>query len=226
MSLAAIDRAVATVRFILKKRRKLVDDQSRKTDLSENQKIYIGQELELIQNVEVLIKQVTSKVDEQLGRVPPQATEIEEAVLGALMLEGVVRQVEGNQVSQIGIYNTLRILEPKHFHVERNVMIFEAIKKLFTNEQPIDMRTVVDQLRKMGSLEVVTAYYIAEITSKVSSAANIEYHSRILIEQAIRRGMILIAGKILNEAYNDTNDVFDILDSANEEMKIVNLWVK
>jgi replicative DNA helicase len=88
------------------------------------------------------------------------------------------------------------------------------------------MRTVVDQLRKSGTLEIVTAYYVAEITSKVSSSANIEYHSRVLIEQAMRREMIMMAGKILHEAYSDVNDVFDLLDFANEELKIVNSWVK
>src|SRR6185295_1396233 len=138
-------------------------------------------------------------ISESLGKLPPQAPDLEEAVLGALMLEK-------NALTAV-----VEFLRPDHFYSEQHKEIFTSIIDLFKASDPVDMRTVVAQLRKNGKLEIVGgAYYIAELTSKVSSAANIEYHARIIIEMAIKRELITISSQIQQDAYEDTTDVFDL----------------
>jgi replicative DNA helicase len=142
-------------------------------------------------------------IADSLGKLPPQALDLEEAVLGALMLEK-------NALTAV-----IEFLRPEHFYAEAHQEIYRAIVELFESSNPVDMRTVVSQLRKSGKLEIIGgAYKIAELTSKVSSAANIEYHSRIVIEMAIKRELIRIASQVHHDAYEDTTDVFDLLDTT------------
>ncbi|MBP9925238.1 MAG: replicative DNA helicase [Cyclobacteriaceae bacterium] len=146
-------------------------------------------------------------ISESLGKLPPQALDLEEAILGALMLEK-------NALTAV-----VEFLRPEHFYSEQHKEIYTAIVDLFKASEPVDMRTVVAQLRKSAKLELVGgAYYIAELTSKVSSAANIEYHSRIIIELAIKRDLIQIASQIHHESYEDTTDVFELLDKAEQNI--------
>lgn len=149
-------------------------------------------------------------IAESLGKLPPMALDIEEAVLGALMLEkNALIEIAG-------------VLKPDHFYSEQHQTIYQAIVDLFAAGSPIDMRTIVAQLRKSGKIELVGgAYYIAELTSKVSSAANIEYHSRILIEMAIKRNLITIASTMHHDAYEDTTDVFELYGRVNMELQDV-----
>src|SRR5690348_5282503 len=152
-------------------------------------------------------RQVARDISESLGKLPPQAPDLEEAVLGALMLEK-------NALTAV-----VEFLRPEHFYVEAHKIIFEAIIDLFKTSDPVDMRTVVAQLRKNGKLELVEgAYKIAELTSKVSSAANIEYHARIIIEMAIKRSLIEIASQVHVDAYEDTTDVFELLDKTEQSI--------
>ncbi len=142
-------------------------------------------------------------IGESLGKLPPQAGDLEEAVLGALMLE------------KDALTTVIDILKPESFYNDAHTEIYRAIVELFNNSEPVDMRTVVNQLRKNGKLEFVGgAYYIAELTSKVSSAANIEYHARIVTEMSIKRELIRVASEIHNDAYEDTTDVFQLLDKT------------
>ena len=146
---------------------------------------------------------IRSELGEVLGKVPPQAIDLEEAVLGALMLE------------KDALSNVIEILKPESFYKEAHMHIFEAIVALFNKAEPIDLLTVTNQLRKEAKLEIVGgAYYITELTSRVNSAANIEYHSRIIAEQSIKRELIAISGDIQKLAYEDTTDVFDLLDKT------------
>jgi replicative DNA helicase len=143
----------------------------------------------------------------QLGKIPPQAIELEEAVLGALMLE------------RDALTNVIEILKSDSFYKDANRMVFEAIVHLFNNSEPVDIKTVVHQLRKDGNLEIVGgAYYVSELTTKVNSAANIEYHARIIAEQSIKRQLIHISSIIQQDAYEDTKDVFDLLDKAQQSL--------
>jgi replicative DNA helicase len=144
-----------------------------------------------------------------LGKLPPQARDLEEAVLGALMLEK-------NALNAV-----VEFLKPEHFYKEAHQEIYSAILTLFKASEPVDMRTVVHQLRKNAKLELIEgngAYYIAELTSKVSSAANIEYHARVIIEMAIKRNLIEIASQIHHDAYEDTTDVFELLDKTEQSV--------
>jgi replicative DNA helicase len=152
-------------------------------------------------------KLLARDISESLGKLPPQAPDLEEAVLGALMLEK-------NALTAV-----IEFLRPEHFYLESHKLIYEAIIDLFKNSEPVDMRTVVQQLRKNGKLDLIDgsgAFKIAELTSKVSSAANIEYHARIVIEMAIKRNLIEIASQIHHDAYEDTTDVFELLDKTEQ----------
>src|SRR5688572_13810340 len=152
-------------------------------------------------------KLIPRDIAESLGKLPPQALDLEEAVLGALMLEK-------NALNAV-----VEFLKPEHFYAEVHKEIYTAIVDLFKATEPVDMRTVVNQLRKNGKIEIVGgAYYIAELTSKVSSAANIEYHARVIIEMAIKRNLIQIASQIHHDAYEDTTDVFELLDRTEQSV--------
>jgi replicative DNA helicase len=138
-----------------------------------------------------------------MGKMPPQAVDLEEAVLGALMLE------------KEAITTVIDILKKENFYRDQHKHIYEAIIDLFNASEPVDLLTVTNQLRKNGTLEKAGgAFYITNLTSRVNSAANIEYHARIVAEMAIKRKLITIAGEIQREAYEDTADVFDLLDKT------------
>lgn len=147
------------------------------------------------------------ELSNQLGKLPPQAVEIEEVVLGALMLE------------RDALSTVIDILKPASFYRDAHKLIYEAIVELFNNTEPVDIKTVVHQLRKTGNLDAVGgAYYIAGLTTKVNSAANIEYHARIISEQSIKRELIKISTELQQEAYEDTIDVFKLLDKAEQSL--------
>lgn len=142
-------------------------------------------------------------ISEGLGKLPPQALELEDAVLGALMLE------------RSAIVLCIDILAPEDFYIEAHKEIYQAIMDLFKESSPVDMRSVITQLRKSGKIELVGgAYYIAELTSKVSSAANVEYHARVVAEMAMKRRLIVMASEVHQQAYEDTTDVFELMDSS------------
>ena len=154
-----------------------------------------------------IAKLIPRDLSENLGKLPPQALDLEEAVLGALMLEK-------NALTAV-----IEYLRADHFYTEQHKEIYQAIVDLFKASEPVDMRTVVAQLRKNAKLEVVGgAYYIAELTSKVSSSANIEYHARMVIELAIKRELIQISSQMQQAAYEDTTDVFDLLDKIEQSI--------
>ena len=143
----------------------------------------------------------SGRLAESLGKLPPQAVDLEEAVLGAIMLE------------KNSLIEVVDMLSPETFYKDAHVEIYKAIIDLFNASLPIDMKTVNNKLRENGTLEFAGgAYYIAELTSKVSSAANIEYHSRIISEMAMKRDLITIASQIQQDAYEDTQDVFQLLE--------------
>ncbi|WP_304067755.1 replicative DNA helicase [Pedobacter glucosidilyticus] len=142
-----------------------------------------------------------------LGKLPPQALDLEEAVLGALMLE------------KDALSAVIDILKPNVFYKDAHQKIFEAIQTLFTQSSPVDILTVTAQLRKQGDIEMVGgAYYITELTNRVASAANIEYHARIISQKFIQRELIRISTDIINQSYEDTSDVFELLDYAEKNL--------
>ncbi len=141
------------------------------------------------------------------GKLPPQAKDLEEAVLGAIMLE------------QSAFDTIAEILKPEHFYVESHQLIFKAMQALTQKSQPIDILTVSEELKTREDLEKIGgAYYVTRLTNAVVSAANIEAHSRIILQKFIQRELIRISGEIIGDAYEDSTDVFDLLDDAESKL--------
>ncbi len=139
------------------------------------------------------------------GKVQPQAIPLEEAVLGALMLDKEALTV------------VLDILRAESFYLDAHQLIFRAILRLFERSQPVDLLTVTEELKKQGELEAAGGpYYLVQLTDKIGSAANIEYHARIIAQKYIQRELINVSTKIIRDAYEDTTDVFDLLDNAEQ----------
>jgi replicative DNA helicase len=141
------------------------------------------------------------------GKLPPQALELEEAVLGALMLE------------KDALTDVIDKLKPENFYKEVHQKIYQAICDLFSKSEPTDYLTVVNELKRNGDLEIVGGpYYITQLTAKVSSTANSEFHAHIILQKFIQRELIRISSGVIEEAYDDTIDVFDLLDNAESKL--------
>nr|DAS50259.1 MAG TPA: DnaB-like replicative helicase [Caudoviricetes sp.] len=137
------------------------------------------------------------------GKIPPQDLELEEVVLGGMLIE------------KRGVDEVIDILSDEAFYSPAHQKIYAAIYKLFKDSQPIDLMTVKDQLLKDGTLkEIGGGGYLVYLTERVSSSANIEFHARILIQKYIQRRLIKMSNEIIEEAYDEETDVFDLLDSA------------
>jgi replicative DNA helicase len=142
-----------------------------------------------------------------LGKLPPQALDLEESVLGALMLE------------KDALTDVIDILKPENFYKDANKEIYQSIIDLFNESEPIDLLTVTSQLKKNGKLEYVGgSFYVTQLTTRVNSASNIEYHARIILEQSIKRQLIEVSGEVQKDAYEDTTDVFDLLDNTEQSL--------
>lgn len=143
----------------------------------------------------------------EMGKLPPQATDLEEAVLGAMMLE------------QNAVNTVIDILKPASFYKEANARIYEVIMSLFQKGEPIDLLTVTHGLRKAGQLELVGGpLYISQLTNRVASTANIETHARIIAQKFIQRELIRISNEVIKDAYDESSDVFDLLDKAESNL--------
>ena len=137
------------------------------------------------------------------GKLPPQAVEFEEVVLGALMLEREAFQIVGE------------ILKPEYFYKDAHKTTYAALERLYGAQAPIDLLTVSNELKKDGKLdEVGGRFYLAQLTDKVASAANIEYHARIIFQKYLQRSLITVSGELQTKAYDDSIDVQDLLDEA------------
>ncbi len=137
------------------------------------------------------------------GRQLPRDTELEEAVLGALMLE------------KDAYTNVCDILKAESFYEPANRKIYEAIQTLGASQQPIDMLTVTEQLRLNGTLdEVGGPVFVSELTSRVASGAHVEYHARIVAQKYLARELITFASEIEKKAFDESNDVDDLMQEA------------
>ena len=143
----------------------------------------------------------------QKGKLPPQAVDLEEVVLGAMMID------------KKGVDEVIDILQPEAFYKESHQLIFSSIISLFEKQEPIDIKTVSFQLKKDGNLNIVGGdYYLIELSQKVSSSAHIEFHSRIILQKFIQRKLISISNDIIEDSYDETSDVFDLLDKAESKI--------
>lgn len=140
-------------------------------------------------------------------KLPPQARDLEEAVLGGMMLD------------KDAVAEVIDILKPESFYLEAHQHIYQAIHDLFSKSQPVDILTVTQQLRKMGKLdEVGGAYYVSQLPNRVGSTANIETHARLVSEKFILRELIKSSNTIIKDAYEETTDVFELLDKAEQNL--------
>jgi replicative DNA helicase len=140
---------------------------------------------------------------EVLGKLQPQALELEEAVLGAMMME------------QTAVNAVIDVLKPESFYRDAHRRIYTAIVDLFHASEPIDILTVTEALRKLGDLQQVGgAQAVAALTARVASSANIEAHARIIAQKYIQRELIRVSSVITQKAFEETTDVLDLLDEA------------
>jgi replicative DNA helicase len=144
------------------------------------------------------------------SKLPPQSIEEEEALLGAIMLEKDV------------IDNVIEIIHPNAFYKEANSCIYQAIVSLKKKVQPIDILTVTSELKKLGKLDIAGgAYYITMLTNRIVSGTNAVTHARLVMESYMKREVIRICSDKISEAYDDTTDVFELLDQVNTDFKEV-----
>jgi len=137
------------------------------------------------------------------GKVPPQAVDFEESVLGALMLE------------KDAYMNVSDILKSEHFYKEDHSKIFEAIQQLAQDHKPIDINTVAMQLRINKDLDSIGGIaYLVNLTNRIASTAHIEYHARIIAQKYTQRELIRIGAEIQKKGFEDTDDVADMLETA------------
>lgn len=163
-----------------------------------------------MENTNVFVEKKTDKsriISLEKGKIPPQAIDLEEAVLGAMMID------------KKGIDDVIDILHSDAFYEVRHQEIYAAIYELFQNSQPIDLLTVSSLLKKKAKLDLAGGdFYLIRLTQKVASSAHIEFHARIILQKYIQRKLISISSEIIESSYDETTDVFDLLDSAEAKL--------
>ena len=147
------------------------------------------------------------KLNAEYGRIPPQAIDLEEAVLGAIMVE------------RDAIIEVLDILKPESFYKDAHQKIYKTIIKISMAERPIDILTVTEELRKEGELEEVGGpAYVTQLTGRVASAAHLEFHARIVAQKYIQRELIRVSSEIQSKAFDDSIDVDELLDFSEQQL--------
>ncbi|MDX1421229.1 MAG: replicative DNA helicase [Rubricoccaceae bacterium] len=143
---------------------------------------------------------------EQAGRMPPQAVDVEQSVLGAMLIE------------REAIPRAIEILPADAFYEPRHQRIYGAIESLFERGNPVDLVTLTEELKRRGDYEGIGGYYLSELTTRVASAANVEYHARIIAEKSLLRKLIATMTGVVGMAYDPTTDAFDLLDDAERQI--------
>ena len=143
---------------------------------------------------------------ETAGKLPPQAVDVEQAVLGAMLIE------------REAIPKAIEILPADAFYDPRHEKIYAAMGVLFERGNPVDLITLSEELKRRGDLDAVGSYYLTELTAGVASAANVEYHARIIAEKSLLRKLISTMTGVVGEAYDPTTDAFDLLDDAERQI--------
>ncbi len=142
-----------------------------------------------------------------VGKIQPQAPDLEEIVLGAVMLE------------RNALNDVLQILKPEHFYVEANSRIWQTVVELFNDSKPVDILTVTQSLRQKGELDLVGGpYYITQLTNRIASAANVEFYARVITEKFIQRELIRIGSEMATDSFSETADVLKLLDKAQSQV--------
>jgi len=141
------------------------------------------------------------------GRVPPQAVDVEMAVLGSMLLD------------KGAIAKAIEILDDSSFYKPAHQRIFAGMVALFEKSEPVDLITLVEELRRRGELDKIGGeYYLTELTTRVTTAANVEYHAHIVLEKALMRQLISSSSEVVGRAYSETEDALDLLDEAEQKI--------
>ena len=141
------------------------------------------------------------------GRIPPQAVDVEMSVLGAMLID------------REAISKVLEILDDDSFYKEAHRKIFQSMVTLFEKSEPVDLVTLTEELRRRGQLDVIGGpVYLTELTARVTSAGNVEYHARIVLEKALLRSLIAASTEVVNRAFNESEDALDLLDDAEQRI--------
>jgi len=141
--------------------------------------------------------------ESSVGRIPPQAVDVEKAVLGAILID------------KEAVPKVLELLDSTSFYNPTHQKIFQAMMTLFEKNEPIDAITVIEELRRRGDMNPAQdPAYLTELTMNVSTAANVEFHARIVLEKALLRSLIASTSQIASRAYGDEEDALELLDEA------------
>ena len=158
---------------------------------------------ERIKRIREGVNKANENVSLELGKLPPQSLDMEEAVLGALLLEGD------------SIHRVIGTLKPEHFYKEAHSHIFKAIVFLLKHGSPIDILTVKEQLKKDGQLEMCGGVmFLNGLTNKVGFAGNIETHALHIVQKFMHRELIRVSSLSVQNGYDETKDIFDLLSEA------------
>lgn len=210
-----VDNAIRVIEFEMRRKKQALAAIESKTEPSENERIKVGRERDFMLNVGRLIEAFKRTFHANLGQIPPCDLDLEMAILGALMLE------------RFAIQQVQSFLLPEHFYKEGHSHIYTCILEANKQGENPNMITVKNILRKKGWLELVGgAHYLAVLTSNVSSAASVDYHSRAIVEYAMRRQMIMVCSQVLRNAYDDTNDTIELLESARDQINECFTWMR
>lgn len=136
-----------------------------------------------------------------IGILPPQATDIEEIIIGSVLLTNTCYEA------------VFPVMTPDFFYDDRYKTVFTAAKKLYNEQKPIDIKTVANQLKSMGKLDELGGYYfISTLTNKIATTANIDFHVKIVTQKYILRSVIVKSNEMIARCYDDTTDVFDVIN--------------
>ncbi|SHG28255.1 replicative DNA helicase [Flavobacterium johnsoniae] len=163
--------------------------------------------MENFKNIKAGKVEKTRIIDLEKGKLPPQCVDIESAVLGAMLIDPK------------GVDEALSIIsKPDVFYKDAHKYIFEAILSLYNSGNPVDVLTVGSELRKLGKIELAGGdFYLIELMQKIASAAHIDYHCRLIIQKFMARQTIAFSSTIIALAYNDTTDIFELMQRWQSE---------
>lgn len=146
-------------------------------------------------------------MDVEGGRIPPNALELESKILGSILID--------NQVMN----DVIQLLDPKHFYRPSHGIVYQAMINLDGKKEPLDPHTLKEELKRLGKLEEIGGIeYIIELTTSISTSANVEFYTRIVFEKYILRNLINISSKIVDKCFDPTSNTFSILDDAEQRI--------
>ena len=169
-----------------------------------------------MQTLTKLQKRPTHTPQTDFGKLPPQARQLEEVLLGAVMTE------------ESAIHEVIELIKTEEvFYVDAHQRIWKAMSALYYSHTQIDLLTLTEQLKRQGDLDAVGgALYLVQLSNSISSSAHIAEHARLIIEKHILRKLIAVSHDVSRDAYSDTTDVFDLLDRAGNEVEGINLMLR